>query len=490
MFHTLIFNIEGRSLSRNLGPYRIAHWLRGKNWDAEVIDYTLHWKLEELQELVKSRVTKDTKFFGFSFLFSQISDTLHSFMFWLKQTYPDIPLVSGSSSLPSRHIPVNYHIWGFGELAIETLLAYLFSNGEQPKSSTINNINVIDAVNYPAYPLSNYSVSYQERDFLQPWEFLAIETGRGCKFKCTFCNFTVLGVKTDHSTSADAFEKELKENWEKWGIKNYLISEETFNDRPDKIEKFAKVVNTLDFQPWFSAYIRLDLLLSRPNERQHLKDMNVLGQFYGIESFHPLSAKSVRKGMDPERIKEGLLDIKQFFSDTNKYRGTISLIHGAPYENVESLHSSLEWLVSNWKDQGARASPMGIPLDVSSQRPSDLSTSYSKYGYTPTTIEELEEKHPDSHNALAAVRKASAKNLLWDNGYMDIVDAFEFSDIFQKTLRENNFKKTTFALPEFSGINSTLEEKLTYTVNQVHSWQKEEFEWYESYKFKKLCWRK
>jgi hypothetical protein len=490
MFHTLIFNIEGRSLSRNLGPYRIAHWLRNKNWDAEVIDYALHWKLDELQELVESRVTKNTKFFGFSFLFGEITETIQTFIVWLKLTYPNIPVISGSSTMPSKHIQVDYHIWGFAETAIDLLLKYLFSNGEQPRYSNMNDINVINGMDYPAYPLDNYSVSYQDRDFIQPWEFLAIETGRGCKFKCSFCTFPLLGVKGDHSTSSEAFERELKENWDRWGVKNYLIAEETFNDRPEKIAKFAKVVSSLDFDPWFSAFIRVDLLLTRKEERHMLKEMKVLGQFYGVESFNLPTAKAVRKGMAPERVKEGLLELKQFFSDSNKYRGTISLIHGAPYESLESLHTSLQWLVDNWKDQAARASPLAIPLDEDTQRHSDLSTSFAKHGYVSVPIDTLEKKHHNQPEALASVKQVAKRNLLWDNGEMDVVDAYEFSNFFQRTLRENNFKKTTFALPEFSGIGSTLEDKLTHTVNQVHSWQKEEFEWYELYKFKKLCWRK
>lgn len=487
MFHSLIFNVEGRSLSRNLGPYRIAHWLRSRNWDVEVIDYILHWSLEELQELVRSRVTKNTKFFGFSFLFSPWTDTVESFTTWLKITYPDITIISGSSGLPKRNITVDYHIWGFGEFALDNLLTYLFSNGKRPICENIDGLKVINGTSYPAYPLEDYSVSYEDRDFIQPWEFLAIETARGCKFKCSFCNFTVLGVKGDYSISAESFRKQLTENWEKWGVKNYLIAEETFNDNPSKISKFAKVISDLDFNPWFSAYIRLDLLISRKNERQMLKDMNVLGQFYGVESFHYPTAKAVRKGLATEKVKEGLIELKEFFSDTKKYRGTISLIIGAPLESKESFYSSIDWLVQNWKDQSTAAYPLGIPLKANNTRPSDLSNSYSDYGYEPISLKELELKHKNKDDIINII-KSKSNNLIWKSPYMDIVEAYDIQKSFQKTIKNYNFKKTTFALAEFSGINSTLEDKLTHTANEVHGWQKEEFEWYNTYKLKKLCW--
>ncbi len=492
MFHSLIFNVEGRSLSRNLGPYRIAHWLRSKEWDVEVIDYILHWSLEELQELVESRVTKDTKFFGFSFLFSEWTDTVEAFAIWLKITYPNIPIISGSSGVPKKTITVDYHMWGFAEVALDLLLMYLFSNGVEPKYQYINGVKVINAIEYPSYPLENYSVSYQDRDFIQPWEFLAIETGRGCKFKCSFCNFPLLGVKSDHSTSADSFERELKENWERWGVTNYLITEETFNDRPEKIAKFAKVVSNLNFNPWFSAYIRLDLLLSRKDERHMLKEMNVLGQFYGVESFYQPSAKAIRKGMAPEKVKDGLLDLKQFFSDTNKYRGTISLIVGAPYEPKESLHDTKQWLISNWSDQAMKANMMVIPehSENGSYRPSELTTSYTKYGYRPTTVEALKARHGSKFKDVNTFNHRIKGNVVWENDQMDMYEAAQIADTFDQVIKDHNFKKTTFSLAGFSGVGSTLEDKLSHNASLVGTWQEEENKWYDLYKFKKLCWRK
>lgn len=493
MFHSLIFNVEGRSLSRNLGPYRIAHWLRGKGWDAEVIDYTLHWTLEELQELVESRVTKNTKFFGFSFLFGEWTDTIEKFAVWLKIAYPHIPIISGSSSLPKRTIAVDYHVWGFGETALDKLLMYLFSNGEALKFENIDGVKVINATLYPAYPLKEYSVHYEDRDFIQPWEFLAIETGRGCKFKCSFCNFTILGVKEDHSTSAESFEKQLTENWEKWGVTNYLIAEETLNDRPEKLEKFAKVVSNLNFDPWFAAFLRLDLMLSRKNEPQALKDMNVLGHFYGIESFNWPTAKAIRKGLAPEKVKEGLLQMKDFFSDTNRFRATISLIIGAPLESMESLHNTLDWLLENWTDQAVKASPLGIPHENKANRHSTLSTTYKDYGYKEVSLDVLNRRHgqkPDMDDIFRNIETRARTAMVWENPEMDIVQAWEFEKMFKQTIINNGFKKTTFALAEFAGVNATIDDKLSHSMLDVHGWQKEEFEWYSLYKFKKLCWTK
>jgi radical SAM superfamily enzyme YgiQ (UPF0313 family) len=486
-------NIEERSHTRSLGPYRIAHWLRENGWDAEVIDYCAHWSHEELTELCLSRITNETKFVGFSSLFTGWTQHIEFFSQFLQKFYPHIVQISGSSSLPNADMTcVDYHIYGFGEHAIDKLLQYLFSNGEEPKNIEYFNTKLIDASHYPAYPLNDYTVLYEDRDYLQPWEFLSIETGRGCKFKCSFCNFSVLGVKGDYSTSQDSFEKQMKINYDRWGIKNYVIAEETFNDRTEKVEKFSKVVKKLDFEPWFAAYIRADLLISRKSEMEYLADMNVFGQFYGVESFNQKTAKAIKKGMDRGKMKDGLLNVKEYFEKNhNKYRGNISLIVGAPYEEKESLDDSLDWLVNNWKSQSFTAYPLGIPVYG---RQSILSGSYEQNEYEEVSIDELYQKHDKAYvdkvikkNYIIQNGKIVEKKwLMWKNKQMDVVEAFQIHDKMYDVMKKEKFKKSTFAVAEFSGKKSTIEDKLKLDVNFVKKFRNEELQWVEEYKEKKL----
>ena len=484
MHHCLIFNVEYRSISRNLGPYRIAHWLRENNWEAEVIDYVHHWTLEELITLAKSRITKETKFFGFSYLFKGWTEDSKKFLIWMKLNYPDIVLISGSNGYPLEEYKADWHIWGFGEVALEHLLKYLFSNGKEPQYIDDWGLKIIDASKYPAYPMDNYTVLYEKRDFLQPWEFLSIETGRGCKFKCSFCTSSVLGVKGDYSTSAESFERQLKHNWETWGIKNYIVAEETFNDRTEKVAKFAKVVRGLDFDPWFSAFVRLDLMLARPDDVKMLSEMNCTGHFYGIESFHHPTAKALRKGMATEKVQEGLLYVKDYFNKNNEvYRGNISLILGGPYETKETLMDSRQWLIDNWSDQGLGFYPMVIPLNG---RKSDLSRTYPQFGYRPISIEELEKRHPNEPYIMSEVRRKGRRNLVWENDHMDFAEAIMFHRLWDQTAREYGFKKSVFAVAGYSGRNSTLKEKLDHPHKDLNNWNDEELEWYQEYKIMKL----
>ena len=75
---------------------------------------------------------------------------------------------------------------------------------------------------------------------------------------------------------------------------------------------------------------------------------------------------------------------------------------------------------------------------------------------------------------------------MWKNKQMDVVEAFKIHDDMYKVMKEKNFKKSTFAVSEFSGRNSTIYDKLNLNVNDVKRFRSEELEWVEEYKEKKL----
>lgn len=53
-------------------------------------------------------------------------------------------------------------------------------------------------------------------------------------------------------------------------------------------------------------------------------------------------------------------------------------------------------------------------------------------------------------------------------------------------MRKEKFKKSTFAVAEFSGKESTIDDKLKLDVNAVKTFRDEELQWVEEYKKKKL----
>ena len=142
MHHCLIFNLTTREKTRSAGAHRIATHLREQGWDCEVIDFAMFWTLEELRELCRSRITSKTKFIGFSQIFQlpdSWNDKIETFCGWLKQTYPDLFLVSGSQQKPIFYSDyIEYSVSGYGEYALDALLKYKVENGPRPQFDLIS----------------------------------------------------------------------------------------------------------------------------------------------------------------------------------------------------------------------------------------------------------------------------------------------------------------------------------------------------------------
>jgi hypothetical protein len=175
----------------------------------------------------------------------------------------------------------------------------------------------------------------------------------------------------------------------------------------------------LSFKPNFNAFIRGDILFSRPQQLELLAEARVWGHYYGIETFNHETGKAIGKGMHPDKIKQGLLDTRDYFHNHNEgyYRGTVSLIYGLPKETPESILSGLDWLCNNWSDQNVIAFPLNLSL---TGKKSKLDENYEKYGYSIMGQEkrELYNRHNFFSNDLT----------IWENQYMNMYDAIELVD--------------------------------------------------------------
>jgi radical SAM superfamily enzyme YgiQ (UPF0313 family) len=490
MLKCLLLNVASGTNSvgngRSVGVYRIAHYLRQHNWDVETVDFVSEWTLEQLKQLALSRIDTDTRFVGFSHMYSVWSDTLEQFAAWLKITYPQLKLISGSGTAPQfTSQTLDYYVQGFGEQALVELLKYLFSNGARPRFalSKANGSPLISANDqYPAFPMRDLNVIYEPRDFVMPYEWLGIEFARGCKFSCDFCNFPVLGVKGDYSRDAEDFELQIRDAYDRWGVQNYLVADETFNDRTEKITKFADVVERLDFDPWFTGFIRPDLIISRPYDREQLLRMNFLGHHYGVESFNHEAVKSVGKGMHPDRVKQGILDVRQYFEThgTGRYRTLLTFILGLPGETLNDLENTRKWLLSNWQGQAWTPFVLEIPSGELNRK-SKMSMDYVKYGYS-----EFTGTHKDLEYTQARV---SNELLIWQNKDMDYFKAYDvfFSMISDRNSSSNEFRLAPWDLAAI-GLPNSIDDKLLLHVSALndHTVQLARAQFIDSYIDKKL----
>lgn len=465
-FKAIIFNIGGDwpLRSRPGGGHRVATELRLHGWDVEVIDHLTLWSLDEAKQLCNQRVDKDVKFFGFSQMYPHTwTETIDQFATWLKQTWPEKHIVVGGlKHFDNKNPNIDYYFQGPSELSMMALFKHLYSNGLMPPYDTVDgNKVIIGRGELDAAPWKTPVIFYEDRDFLMPYEWLTIEFSRGCKFKCSFCNLTHLGVKGDFTRHTDNFEIQMRDAYDRFGLSYYNIADETFNDSTAKITKYADVVEKLNFDPFFSGFIRNDILAQKPEQREELLRMGFLGHFYGIETFNEKAGRVVGKGGSGESKKQGLLDTKNYFKThgTGRYRGTISLIAGLSHETEDELLATGDWLVENWKGESVNFWQHLIQ-DVDNYRyPSQVSRELDKFGFRRLTDVEV--------SAYIPLDEKNTDLVYWTNEHTNYFRCKQLVDNFRKQTRGKIFRLGPYEL-SYLLRDMSLDERLnSYATNDL-----------------------
>lgn len=401
--------------TRPMGAYRVATELRNHGYTVKVVDFTCKIMLNHslFTSILEGLIGPNTLFVGFSSSYygdySKFDDDeleranatysaclplFHlpvpeaQFNIWLKlmkRNWPHVKIVYGGNyayaynTLPND---LDFVIPGYADTTIIELTNHI-KHGTPIKHQPLTGkkFKVIDHDKLAlSYDFANGGTFYHSSDHIVPGEILSLETSRGCMFQCKFCGFPLLGRKrTDpaYHRLEKHMTEELRRNWEEFGVRKYIIIDHTFNETSEKLESMirAKEAAKVDFE--FTCFARLDLIHKNPEQISLLKELGIKSAFFGVESFHEPSAKSIGKGMKSDEVKEMLYLLKDSIKD---YTNTISLIAGLPYETPDTLAASMEWVL----DPNSPVDCFGLQqLGLkSSTFPSDFSRNYRDYGYT------------------------------------------------------------------------------------------------------------
>ena len=432
--HCVLFNDNLDTKRRTMGPYKIANCMENMGWSATVVDWISSWPKTDLITYLDGVVHDDTKLFGISYTWLT-SDYTKRLIKILKENYPDVKILLGGQQFIQHDLGADLYMYGYAEVALEKVINYWFNNGEQPKGMRpieLGGAQLIDCnKDYKAMDMHDYRVTYRDDDYIEPQEQLTIELSRGCRFSCKYCNYAFLGVKQDTSTDKELLRDELMQNYERWGTTNYIIADDTLNDRDSKLEMLAEVVESLPFKPNFSCFIRLDLTVSKPHQLELLSRARVWAHFYGVETLHHEAGKAVGKGMDPEKLKQGLLDMREhMMSRLGLYRGSLGMIAGLPHEPPESWVASEHWLRTNWHDQNWNWWPLEISAEDNLATVSEFSLDWEKHGYRSMQPDNPRREQLElmwGRNLSGGIQhKYDNKSVLWEADWADLKDAFDF----------------------------------------------------------------
>lgn len=408
---------------RTMGAYQLAHFLRTQGYSVRVIDNVSLMSAEDMKQIADLYITASTLAVGISTTFMSdssfnndspgdaynvvipavLADTLK----YVKLTHPNVKIVAGGArSQDAESLPfVDTVIHGYGEDKFLDYINLIKGGGNLPTS-----VSSDPAVRH--FNIQQLQHRFHSDDSILPGETLPIEISRGCIFKCKFCAFPLNGKsKLDFIRDASFIIDEIKYNYEHFGTVNYHLTDDTFNDSTLKVETIANEIAKLPFKINFATYLRLDLLAAHREQIPMLQEMGLTSPHFGIESLNQLSATSIGKGMNVEKVKL-FLDELYFDLWKEKIPFLCSFIIGLPHETPETVENTFQW-VKTRPHLNAHFFPLSL---AKSFFMSEFQINYLQYGYIITDM----------------------KSGKWKNKHFTFDSAFELYSRYNKELLHNS----------------------------------------------------
>lgn len=369
--------------TRAAGAYRIASEIRKAGYTCQVVDFFTSFNPDEMSKIMETYIGDNTLIVGFSSTFfekltadndpSQFKNNLQrcidlstrSYPFdkeatteWFSRIYkinPDVKIVFGGakvndlSALIRTSAPADAFAIGNSDQSIIEYMRFLEGKNPFFQYEKLNDSQIsFNGAHYSnKFNFTESTIDWHYSDHLAYGEAVPIEIGRGCIFSCSFCNAPMIGKKKlEYVKKASVLRDEFLRNYNEFGITRYLYGDDTHNDSIDKLEQLHSVVNSLPFEIEYAAYMRLDLIHAHKETATLLRESGVRSVYFGIESLHHPSAKSIGKGLHPDRVKETL-----HWLHDDVWKDEVGLgagfIIGLPHETPDTAREWLDWLLDH-----------------------------------------------------------------------------------------------------------------------------------------------
>jgi radical SAM superfamily enzyme YgiQ (UPF0313 family) len=391
---------------RGHGAHQLASLLREHGYTCLVLDFASVLTQEVWKIICQTTIGTNTRFIGISttwmpyrvngisftdlsqkdatnkrgndtFVDALVNNNIHPWINFAKQINPKIKFIAGGPKIDFyMDLPFDNVFAGFSE----TQLLDFMQDTKRIWPRVVQ--HDVNAQNLKVWDFKKSVVKYTELDQIESQEMLVLEVARGCRFKCAFCSFPLIGRK-DFAANAKCSEilfAELNENYQRWGVTSYHIGDDTFNDNTDKLRLIQSVTSRLPFKLSLTAYTRIDMIANQPEQIQILHDIGLKSTWMGVDSLHPIAAKTIGKGMRADKVKKALCDAKKVWQDDVYVK--IGYIAGLPGEGTKELEDNVRWLVESSID-ALLVNPLRLirPGIYPHFSRSDMDKNHGKYGY-------------------------------------------------------------------------------------------------------------
>lgn len=396
VFLTSCISSDINTIFRPYGPYQLAWYLRKFNYQVQVADFLYFQPEEQIYKIIGNLITPNTRIVGLGMMvdFFNPSTKVYIKKFenvirYIRKNYKDVTIIAGSPlayylcRFYKNKELFDYFFFGHAEDGVLALANHLYRGGPAPQFEIVDGNRVIRE------SFSNYESKFQiedcvhrwdDSDYIQPGETLPLELSRGCMFKCKFCQYPHIGKnKKDFNRRLECVKEEIIDNYNRWGVTNYYMLDDTFNADQTRIKEFSEMVSKLPFKINYVTYLRIDLLYSFPESQDILYESGLRGAFLGIETLNPQAGKLIDKPWGSKYAKEKLPELYH-----DKWKKEVSIrsgwIAGLPPQTLDELLETNKWLIETETPAWSWFS-LFLNKDSFSEYRSDFDRNAEEYGF-------------------------------------------------------------------------------------------------------------
>ena len=384
--------------SRAMGVYKLAHECREHGFTVQVIDNMFHLDIETTKRIIDKFVGKETLMLGVSSTFRSfqllsqrpsisnfdpfegfdqeeknewIADLTvtrkHFFSTgkkgdevlgkYIHDINPNVKYIIGGANVTAQYSHpdpdekglMDYVNLGFGDVTFPQILQHLKDGGKADHLPTNKHKVMVTSDGESKLDIKHSTQVWQPEDLVQRGEILPLEVARGCIFRCSFCSFPLNGKgKGEAVRDFSYIREELIENYEKYGIEDYWLTDDTFNDDHQKMIDWHAMTQTLPFKLKWSSYIRLDLVYinrkQNPPQAQLIAESGCRLTNLGIETTDPECAKDIGKGLHPDIQFSYLRELADGYWKGMTFMS--GMIAGLPSDTRKTLNKMSKFLLS------------------------------------------------------------------------------------------------------------------------------------------------
>jgi hypothetical protein len=382
---------------RILAGFRLRTEARKHGYETLVVDTAPVLTPKELMRLLESVVTLETLVIGISTVWlgerrGVIEWITDDFLQEIKQKFSHVKLICGGPAGPVVHGAStvyknsDWSLIGFSDISFTKLLDYLSGKKDHGLMYFVDPSDGKKIVKSDEYhkilvPNEIETILEKEDRFLshQP---IPIEIGRGCIFRCSFCSHPFQGAKDydSYQRTPENIALELKRNYDLFGTTRYVIMDDTFNDSMEKLDRLHRAIDLANLPNFkFVSYLKPELVVTKPKTIDKLKSLGLAGGFVGLESLNNFSRKSVKKGMDIDRVIDSLKLLRQ----RTDVKLEASFIIGLPGDSLENQLKTQEFMINNQNEFCVEwhYNALGMYRSKDGKGSSDIDTYPEQYGY-------------------------------------------------------------------------------------------------------------